>query len=81
MLILSFGDLPPSPFCDMQGFFGYWTPKIKKLIGELSQAESEKESKLKSILQRLVGRFSEHHNKWRQLVSTVAGTYTFPLHM
>ncbi|XP_057474469.1 DNA mismatch repair protein MSH6-like [Actinidia eriantha] len=55
-----------------KGFFRYWTPNIKKLIGELSQAESEKESKLKSILQRLVGRFGEHHNKWRQLVSTVA---------
>ncbi|PSS14723.1 DNA mismatch repair protein [Actinidia chinensis var. chinensis] len=55
-----------------KGFFRYWTPNIKKLIGELSQAESEKESKLKSILQRLVGCFSEHHNKWRQLVSTVA---------
>ncbi|XAR61404.1 hypothetical protein NMG60_11035096 [Bertholletia excelsa] len=55
-----------------KGFFRYWTPDIKKLIGELSQAESEKESKLKSILQRLVGRFCEHHDKWRQLVSTVA---------
>lgn len=56
-----------------QGYFRYWTPVIKKLLGELSQAESEKESKLKSILQRLVGRFSEHHNMWRQLVSTTAG--------
>ncbi|KAL3517379.1 hypothetical protein ACH5RR_019968 [Cinchona calisaya] len=55
-----------------KGYFRYWTPVIKKLLGELSQAESEKESKLKSILQRLVGRFSEHHNMWRQLVSTVA---------
>ncbi|KAL0389708.1 UNVERIFIED_CONTAM: DNA mismatch repair protein MSH6 [Sesamum calycinum] len=55
-----------------KGFYRYWTPVIKKLIGELSQAESEKESKLKSILQRLIGRFCENHNKWRQLVSTVA---------
>ncbi|GAB4841765.1 DNA mismatch repair protein msh6 [Ancistrocladus abbreviatus] len=55
-----------------KGFFRYWTPDIKKLLGELSQAESEKESKLKSILQRLVGRFCEHHTKWRKLVSTVA---------
>lgn len=46
---------------------------IKKLIGELSQAESEKESKLKSILQRLIERFCENHIKWRQLVSTIAG--------
>nr|POE98733.1 dna mismatch repair protein msh6 [Quercus suber] len=35
-----------------KGFFRHWTPSIKKLLGELSQAESEKESKLKSILQR-----------------------------
>ncbi|XP_058187807.1 DNA mismatch repair protein MSH6 isoform X1 [Rhododendron vialii] len=55
-----------------KGFFRYWTPTIKRLIGELSQAESEKESKLKSILQRLVGRFCEHHNKWRQYVSSIA---------
>ncbi|KAH7862176.1 hypothetical protein Vadar_001089 [Vaccinium darrowii] len=55
-----------------KGFFRYWTPTIKNLIGELSQAESEKESKLKSILQRLIGRFCEHHNKWRQYVSSVA---------
>ncbi|KAK4418061.1 DNA mismatch repair protein MSH6 [Sesamum alatum] len=55
-----------------KGFYRYWTPVIKELIGELSQAESEKESKLKSILQRLIGRFCENHNKWRQLVSTVA---------
>nr|XP_023894914.1 DNA mismatch repair protein MSH6 [Quercus suber] len=55
-----------------KGFFRYWTPSIKKLLGELSQAESEKESMLKSILQRLIGRFCEHHNKWRQLVSATA---------
>ncbi|KAF8387740.1 hypothetical protein HHK36_026394 [Tetracentron sinense] len=55
-----------------KGFFRYWTPNIKKLLGELSQAESEKESKLKSILQRLVGNFCEHHIKWRQLVSATA---------
>ncbi|KAH6813900.1 MUTS-like protein 6 [Perilla frutescens var. frutescens] len=55
-----------------KGFFRYWTPVIKHLIGELSQAESEKESKLKSILQRLIERFCENHIKWRQLVSTVA---------
>ncbi|KAK7841472.1 dna mismatch repair protein msh6 [Quercus suber] len=39
----------------LEGFFRHWTPSIKKLLGELSQAESEKESKLKSILQRLIG--------------------------
>ncbi|KAK2970286.1 hypothetical protein RJ640_021748, partial [Escallonia rubra] len=55
-----------------KGFFRYWTPVIKKLLGGLSQAESEKELKLKSILQRLIGRFCEHHNMWRQLVSTTA---------
>lgn len=55
-----------------KGFFRYWNPTVKKLIGELSHAEAEKESKLKSILHRLVGRFCEHHNKWRQLVSTIA---------
>ncbi|RVX01446.1 DNA mismatch repair protein MSH6 [Vitis vinifera] len=32
---------------------GYWTPNIKKFLGELSHAESEKESKLKSILQKV----------------------------
>ncbi|XP_073149982.1 DNA mismatch repair protein MSH6 isoform X2 [Henckelia pumila] len=55
-----------------KGYFRYWTPVIKKLLGELSQAESEKESKLKSILRRLVERFCENHCKWRQLVSTIA---------
>ncbi|KAL5863022.1 hypothetical protein ACOSQ3_000536 [Xanthoceras sorbifolium] len=55
-----------------KGFFRYWTPNIKKLLGELSQAESAKESALKSILQRLIGQFCEHHNKWRQLVSAMA---------
>ncbi|XP_030488613.2 DNA mismatch repair protein MSH6 [Cannabis sativa] len=55
-----------------KGFFRYWTPNIKKFLGELAQAESEKESSLKSILQRLIGRFCEHHTMWRQLVSTTA---------
>lgn len=55
-----------------KGYFRYWTPVIKKLLGELSQAESEKESKLKTILRRLVERFCEYHCKWRQLVSTIA---------
>ncbi|GAB2298057.1 hypothetical protein Dimus_032132 [Dionaea muscipula] len=55
-----------------KGFFRYWTPDIKKTLGELLKAESEKESKLKCILQRLIGRFCEHHKEWRQLVSTVA---------
>ncbi|KAF6156960.1 hypothetical protein GIB67_039721 [Kingdonia uniflora] len=55
-----------------KGFFRYWTPQIKELLGELSQAEAEKESKLKSILQRLIGLFCKHHYKWRELVSTVA---------
>lgn len=61
----------------MQGFFRYWTPDIKKLVGELSQAEQEKESLLKSILQRLVCRFCEHHIKWKQLVSATAGTLLY----
>ncbi|KAG9457908.1 hypothetical protein H6P81_002416 [Aristolochia fimbriata] len=55
-----------------KGFFRYWTPKIKELLTELSQAAAAKESKLKTILQRLVGQFCEHHIKWRQLVSTTA---------
>lgn len=55
-----------------KGFFRYWNPQIKKLLGNLSQAEAEKESKLKTILQRLIERFCEHHIKWRQLVSTAA---------
>ncbi|CAI9105506.1 OLC1v1004437C1 [Oldenlandia corymbosa var. corymbosa] len=55
-----------------KGYSRYWTPTIKKLMGELSLAESEKESKLKSILQRLVRKFSENHNMWGQLVATTA---------
>lgn len=57
----------------MQGVSRYWTPSIKNFIRELSQAESEKDAKLKSILHRLIIRFCEHHDKWRQLVSTTAG--------
>ncbi|XP_047969957.1 DNA mismatch repair protein MSH6 [Salvia hispanica] len=55
-----------------KGFVRYWSPVIKDLIGELSRAESEKESKLKSIFQRLIERFCENHIKWRQFISTVA---------
>ncbi|KAE8660577.1 DNA mismatch repair protein MSH6 [Hibiscus syriacus] len=55
-----------------KGFFRYWTPSIKKFLGELSLAKSEKETALKNILQRLIGQFCEDHNKWRQLVSTTA---------
>lgn len=55
-----------------KGFFRYWTPNIKKLLAELSLAESEKESSLKSILKRLIGKFCEHHLQWRQLVSAIA---------
>ncbi|KAK7284586.1 hypothetical protein RJT34_19335 [Clitoria ternatea] len=55
-----------------KGFFRYWTPDIRKFLRELSKAESEKESLLKSTLQRLIGRFCEHHKKWKQLVSATA---------
>lgn len=55
-----------------KGVSRYWTPTIKKLLKELSQAKSEKESALKSISQRLIGRFCEHQEKWRQLVSATA---------
>jgi len=55
-----------------KGFFRYWTPELKELILELSKAESEKESKLKGILQNLIQLFVEHHTEWRQLVSVVA---------
>lgn len=55
-----------------KGFFRYWTPNVKLWLAELAQAEREKESSLKNILQRLIGRFCEHHIKWRQLVSTTA---------
>lgn len=58
-----------------QGFSRYWTPAIKSYLRELSEAESEKESKLKSIMQRLIGRFCEHHISWRQLISTAAGLH------
>ncbi|XVF22105.1 hypothetical protein REPUB_Repub12eG0145200 [Reevesia pubescens] len=37
-----------------KGFFRYWTPYIKKSLGELSQAESEKKAALKKIFQRLI---------------------------
>lgn len=59
--------------CSNQGFYRYWTPELKELILELSKAESEKESKLKAILQNLIQLFVEHHTEWRQLVSVVAG--------
>ncbi|CAL9232799.1 unnamed protein product [Arabidopsis halleri] len=55
-----------------KGVSRYWTPTIKKLLKELSQAKSEKESALKNISQRLIGRFCEHQEKWRQLVSATA---------
>ncbi|XP_010556697.1 PREDICTED: DNA mismatch repair protein MSH6 [Tarenaya hassleriana] len=55
-----------------KGFFRYWTPTTKKLLKERSQAESEKESALKNISQRLIAQFCEHHDKWRQLVSATA---------
>ena len=45
---------------DAQGFSRYWTPPIKNYIKKLSEAESE-ESKFKSIMQRLIERFYEHH--------------------
>lgn len=64
---------------NMKGFFRYWNPTIKKLLSELSQAESDKESALKSILQRLIKQFCEHHIKWRQLVSATAGIQTLLL--
>uniref|UniRef100_A0A1J3DKR0 DNA mismatch repair protein n=1 Tax=Noccaea caerulescens TaxID=107243 RepID=A0A1J3DKR0_NOCCA len=55
-----------------KGVFRYWTPTIKKLLKELSQAKTEQESALKSISQRLIGRFCEHQEEWRQLVSVTA---------
>ncbi|XP_078438699.1 MUTS homolog 6 isoform X2 [Wolffia australiana] len=55
-----------------KGYFRFWTPKIKNWLAQLSQAEAEKESNLKSILKLLIKQFSEHHSKWRQLVLTTA---------
>ncbi|KAG6645400.1 hypothetical protein CIPAW_08G120000 [Carya illinoinensis] len=47
-----------SPF-NTKGFTRCWTPNIKKLLGELLQAESEKGIHLKCILQRLIERFCD----------------------
>ncbi|KAL9239755.1 hypothetical protein vseg_014047 [Gypsophila vaccaria] len=55
-----------------KGFNRYWSPYIKKMVGELGQAEAVKESHLKGILQDLMNRFCEHHAEWRKLVSVVA---------
>ncbi|KAL8142654.1 hypothetical protein V2J09_015686, partial [Rumex salicifolius] len=55
-----------------KGFYRYWTPQIKEMVRELSHVESEKETKLKSILQKLIGKFCEHHMRWKHLVSAVA---------
>ncbi|KAB2605072.1 DNA mismatch repair protein MSH6-like [Pyrus ussuriensis x Pyrus communis] len=55
-----------------KGFSRYWTPDIKKSLTELSLAETDKESSLKSILPRFIGRFNGHRLKWRQLVSVIA---------
>ncbi|KAG0462513.1 hypothetical protein HPP92_020989 [Vanilla planifolia] len=55
-----------------KGFFRYWTAEIKNYISELTKAEAEKQSKLQGILLRLIQQFSEHHNKWRQLVSVTS---------
>ncbi|KAL3604779.1 hypothetical protein D5086_005638 [Populus alba] len=68
------GSIPQDyePHSSKKGFYRYWTPSIKKFLGELSQVESEKESALKSILQRLIVLFCKYHDKWRQLVSATA---------
>ncbi|KAK9747622.1 hypothetical protein RND81_02G003800 [Saponaria officinalis] len=55
-----------------KGFNRYWSPYIKKMVVELGEAEAVKESHLKGILQDLINRFCEHHEKWRRLVSVVA---------
>uniref|UniRef100_A0A803M7J7 DNA mismatch repair protein n=1 Tax=Chenopodium quinoa TaxID=63459 RepID=A0A803M7J7_CHEQI len=55
-----------------KGFSRYWTPFIKKMVGELTQLQAVKESKLKCMLQDLVGHFCEHHTMWRSLVAAVA---------
>ncbi|WJX79846.1 DNA mismatch repair protein msh6 [Trifolium repens] len=55
-----------------KGVCRYWTPDIKIFLKELSHAESEKETLLKSTLQRMIGRFCEHHTQWKQLVSATA---------
>ncbi|KAF3784024.1 DNA mismatch repair protein [Nymphaea thermarum] len=55
-----------------KGYFRYWTPQIRAHLGELSNAEAERESKLKSILQRFIIRFCDHHLKLRQLISVIA---------
>ncbi|XP_074317650.1 DNA mismatch repair protein MSH6-like [Silene latifolia] len=55
-----------------KGFSRYWSPYIKKMVGELAQAEAVKESHLKGILQDLIERFCEHHTMWRRLVAVVA---------
>lgn len=63
----------------MQGYVRYWNPYIKKSVGELTRAESEKDANLKSILQRLISKFCKHHDEWRQLVAVVAGTHSYLL--
>ncbi|KAL9668414.1 hypothetical protein QQ045_002795 [Rhodiola kirilowii] len=55
-----------------KGYVRYWNEYIMKSLGELSRAESEKDATLKSIMQRLISRFCEHHNDWRRLVAVVA---------
>ncbi|KAH9626876.1 hypothetical protein KSS87_002276 [Heliosperma pusillum] len=55
-----------------KGFSRYWSPYIKKMVGELLQAEAVKESHLKGIMQDLIERFCKHHTMWRRLVTVIA---------
>ncbi|KAK4765995.1 hypothetical protein SAY87_007637 [Trapa incisa] len=55
-----------------KGFFRYWNPTIKKHLSKLTEAESDKECALKSILHRLIKQFCEHQNNWRKLVYATA---------
>ncbi|GLJ19028.1 hypothetical protein SUGI_0341380 [Cryptomeria japonica] len=55
-----------------KGYRRFWTPKIKELLQELSDAQIQREASLRGILQGLVRQFCEHHHVWRCIVNLVA---------
>lgn len=55
-----------------KGFRRFWTPKVKQLLQDLTDAQAQREASLRGILQGLIRQFCEHHIIWQGLVNVVA---------
>jgi DNA mismatch repair protein MSH6 len=55
-----------------KGFVRYWTPKIKSLLSQLTNAEERREQSLRNTMKELFRNFDNHYNAWSRAIQCLS---------